>query len=69
MRADNLLALRKKRYVLTTDSHHPFAMYPKSGAPSGGELNQSAVRAGIPANAPAHRLDEFPANYSSAGLR
>ena len=28
MRADNLLALRKKRYVLTTDSHHPFAIYP-----------------------------------------
>jgi putative transposase len=28
MRVDNLLALRKKRYVLTTDSHHPFAIYP-----------------------------------------
>jgi transposase InsO family protein len=28
MRTDNLLALRKKRYVLTTDSHHPFAIYP-----------------------------------------
>jgi putative transposase len=28
MKADNLLALRKKRYVLTTDSHHPFAIYP-----------------------------------------
>ena len=28
MRADNLLALRKKRYVLTTDAHHPFAIYP-----------------------------------------
>jgi transposase InsO family protein len=28
MRADNLLALRKCRYVLTTDSHHPFAIYP-----------------------------------------
>jgi putative transposase len=28
MRADNLLALRKKRYVLTTDSRHPFAIYP-----------------------------------------
>ncbi|HEY3440289.1 MAG TPA: IS3 family transposase [Paludibaculum sp.] len=27
MRADNLLALRKRRYVLTTDSHHPFAIY------------------------------------------
>jgi len=28
MRVDNLLALRKKHYVLTTDSHHPFAIYP-----------------------------------------
>jgi len=28
MRADNLLALRKRRYVLTTDSKHPFAIYP-----------------------------------------
>jgi putative transposase len=28
MRADNLLALRKKRYVLTTNSHHPFVIYP-----------------------------------------
>jgi transposase InsO family protein len=28
MRGDNLLALRKRRYVLTTDSHHPFAIYP-----------------------------------------
>lgn len=28
MRADNLLALRKQRYVLTTDSRHPFAIYP-----------------------------------------
>jgi putative transposase len=28
MRADNLLALRKRRYVLTTASHHPFAIYP-----------------------------------------
>jgi transposase InsO family protein len=28
MRADNLLALRKQRYVLTTQSHHPFAIYP-----------------------------------------
>lgn len=28
MRSDNLLALRKRRYVLTTDSHHPFAIYP-----------------------------------------
>jgi transposase InsO family protein len=28
MHADNLLALRKRRYVLTTDSHHPFAIYP-----------------------------------------
>jgi len=28
MRIDNLLAVRKRRYVLTTDSHHPFAIYP-----------------------------------------
>jgi putative transposase len=28
MRADNLLALRKRRYVLTTDSRHPLAIYP-----------------------------------------
>jgi len=28
MRADNLLALRRRRYVLTTDSRHPFAIYP-----------------------------------------
>ena len=28
MRLDNLLALRKRRYVLTTDSRHPFAIYP-----------------------------------------
>jgi putative transposase len=28
MRADNLLALRKQRFVLTTDSRHPFAIYP-----------------------------------------
>jgi putative transposase len=28
MRADNLLALRKHRYVLTTDSRHPFPIYP-----------------------------------------
>jgi putative transposase len=28
MHADNLLALRKRRYVLTTDSRHPFAIYP-----------------------------------------
>lgn len=28
MRADNLLALRKRRYVLTTDSRHSFAIYP-----------------------------------------
>jgi transposase InsO family protein len=27
MRADNLLALRKRRWVLTTDSKHPFAIY------------------------------------------
>jgi len=28
MRIDNLLVLRKRRFVLTTDSHHPFAIYP-----------------------------------------
>ncbi len=28
MRLDNLLCLRKRRFVLTTDSHHPFAIYP-----------------------------------------
>ena len=28
MRADNLLCLRKRKYVLTTNSHHPFAIYP-----------------------------------------
>ncbi len=28
MRLDNLLALRKRRYVLTTDSRHPYAVYP-----------------------------------------
>jgi transposase InsO family protein len=28
MRADNLLALRKRRYVLTTDARHPFSIYP-----------------------------------------
>lgn len=28
MRADNLLALRKRRFVLTTDSRHTFAVYP-----------------------------------------
>jgi transposase InsO family protein len=28
MREDNLLALRKQRFVLTTDSHHPFGIYP-----------------------------------------
>jgi transposase InsO family protein len=28
MREDNLLALRKRRYVLTTGSRHPFAIYP-----------------------------------------
>lgn len=27
MRADNLLALRKRRYVMTTDSRHPFVIY------------------------------------------
>jgi putative transposase len=28
MRADNLLAVRKRRFVLTTDSRHTFAVYP-----------------------------------------
>lgn len=28
MREDNLLCLRKRRYVLTTDSRHPFGVYP-----------------------------------------
>jgi putative transposase len=28
MREDNLLCLRKRRYLLTTDSRHPFAIYP-----------------------------------------
>jgi putative transposase len=28
MRADNLLCLRKRKFVLTTNSHHPFAVYP-----------------------------------------
>jgi transposase InsO family protein len=32
MRADNLLALRKRRYALTTESRHPFAIYPNYAA-------------------------------------
>lgn len=28
MREDNLLALRRRRFLFTTDSHHPFAVYP-----------------------------------------
>ena len=28
MREDNLLCLRKRRYVITTDSRHPFGVYP-----------------------------------------
>jgi transposase InsO family protein len=32
MRQDNLLCLRKHRYVLTTDSKHPFAIYPNLAA-------------------------------------
>ena len=28
LREDNLLCLRKRRYVLTTDSRHPFGVYP-----------------------------------------
>jgi putative transposase len=32
MREDNLLALRKRRFVLTTDSRHPFVVYPNVAA-------------------------------------
>ena len=32
MREDNLLCLRKKKYVLTTDSQHEFAVYPNLAA-------------------------------------
>jgi transposase InsO family protein len=32
MRADNLLAVRKRRYVLTTDSQHGYAVYPNLAA-------------------------------------
>ena len=28
MRSDNLLCLRKRRFVCTTDSHHTYAVYP-----------------------------------------
>src|SRR6516225_4972331 len=29
---DNLLCLRKRKFILTTDSHHPFAIYPNLGS-------------------------------------
>jgi putative transposase len=32
MREDNLLALRKRKYVFTTDSNHPYAVYPNRAA-------------------------------------
>jgi putative transposase len=32
MRADNLLAVRKRRFVLTTDSEHGYAVYPNLAA-------------------------------------
>ena len=32
MRADNLLAVRKRRFVLTTDSSHTYAIYPNLAA-------------------------------------
>ena len=32
MRLDNLLALRKRRWVLTTDSRHTYAVYPNLAA-------------------------------------
>ncbi len=32
MRADNLLAVRKQRYVFTTDSRHSYAVYPNLAA-------------------------------------
>ena len=53
MRADNLLALRKRRYVWTTDSHHPFAIYPQPGAASGGEWSQPALGGGYHVHPPA----------------
>ena len=32
MRADNLLAVRKQRFVFTTDSRHGYAVYPNLAA-------------------------------------
>jgi len=32
MRADNLLAARKRRYVFTTDARHRYAVYPNLAA-------------------------------------
>ena len=32
MRADNLLAVRKRRFVFTTDSSHTYAIYPNLAA-------------------------------------
>src|SRR5262252_5746310 len=29
---DNLLCLRKRKFIVTTDSHHPFAVYPNLAA-------------------------------------
>lgn len=39
MRADNLLVLRKRRYVVTTDSRHTYAVYPNLAR----ELTPTAV--------------------------
>jgi putative transposase len=39
MRADNLLAVRKQRFVLTTDSQHGYAVYPNLA----GRLNLTGV--------------------------
>jgi putative transposase len=32
MREDNLLCLRKRKFIITTDSNHPFAIYPNLAA-------------------------------------
>jgi putative transposase len=39
MRADNLLAVRKQRFVFTTDSHHGYAVYPNLA----GRLNLTSI--------------------------
>ncbi len=39
MRIDNLLALRKRRYVITTDSRHTYAVYPNTA----GEFEPTAA--------------------------